>query len=282
MEEPDDDFHLVDHEPNSFELSIKPIVEFELSASQGMYASNQLEEELIKCKDTAGKQAATIALLQKRVSCQETTIENYTISLMSTTVQHQTAQESVARLEMECGKLQTLNEKYMNVIKYLQDKTAVLKTLNKDDHKADPEEQNFSDFEDATAPTDQATDPVTARYIEAIVSDHEASLEHVLSHLKTKVSEAEDKLSECHTALSALQHETKQSLAQLKADRDRYRNRSTQLEEELNRKVYELNTLKEFNPVPNRRPRPIDHAMYAAHGPQRVFMHDLFNPLLFR
>lgn len=277
-EEPDDDFHLVDHEPNSFELSIKPIEESEVSASQGMYASNQLEEELIKCKDTAGKQAATIALLQKRVSSQETTIENYTISLMSTTVQHQTAQESVARLETERGILQTLNEKYINVIKYLQDKTAVLKTLDKDD----PEEQTFSDFEDATAPTDQATDPVTARYIEAIVSDHEASLEHVLSHLKTKVSEAEDKLSECHTALSALQHETKQALTQLKVDRDRFRNRCTQLEEELNRKAYELNALKEFNPVPNRRSRPIDHAMYAAHGPQRVFMHDLFNPLLFR
>jgi chromosome segregation ATPase len=251
MEEPDDDFHLVDHEPNSFEVSIKPIEEFELSASQDIYASNQLEEELIKCKDTAGKQAATITLLQKRVSCQETTIENYTISLMSTT-----AQESVARLETE---LQTLNEKYVNVVKYLQDKTSMLKN--------DPEASN-----------EQLVSQPVSEDIETIVRNHEASLEHVLSHLKAKVSEAEENLSKCHTALS----ENKQSLAQLKADRDRFRNRSTQLEEELNRKVYELNSLKEFNPAPNRRPRPIDHAMYAAHGPPRAFMHDLFDPSLFR
>jgi len=277
----DDEFHLVDHDPDSFDLNIKPIQEFE-SVDECLFKSEDkssededknernylaIQDELLKCKEMAEKQVATIALLQRRVSTQETAIESCTISLMATTVQQQTAEESVARLEKERDMLLTLNAKYVDVVKYLEDKTAELKTLSK------AEVRSEADI--------QTKDP-NSKDIEAVVHNHSTVVAHVLSLLQTKATAAEENLSKCEASLASVQQEAKQSLAQLKTDRDRFRNRSTQLEEELNRKVYELNTFKEFHPVPNRRPRPIDHAMYAAHGPPRAFMHELFDPSLFR
>ena len=266
MEDDDDfhdDFHLVDHEPDSFDLDIKRAEDFDAPTLQAT-----LQEELLKCKDTIRDQAAAITLLQNRVVCQETAIANYTVQY----------QESMARLEME-------RMKCVNVVKYLQDKTAELKVLSnaKSNTKADqkieetptgPEGTSEGTSEGTPNEPSEGTSEGLAPEIETVLHSHEATLAHVLANLSTKAADAEASHSKCQAFLSTVQQETKQSVAQLKTDRDRFRHRSTQLEEELNRKVYELNTL--------RRSRPLDHVMFAAQGPPRAFMQDLFDPKLFR
>lgn len=251
----DEEFHLVDHEPHSFDLTVTPVTfmpvpvklspltyQLEARAEEELEA---LRNEMIACKAMSDKQVATISTLQKRVAVQETAIEHCTISLMSTTVQHQKTQETVAELEAERDKLLA---HHTAAVTYLRGQIAELQ-------KANPEAVNESQQED----------------LGILLGQHSA----LVVQLKTN-------LASCQTALTTLRQDNQRLSAastHLEVERAHLRDRLSQLEGMLRHKAREFEAMQQSRRMPTR---PIDQVMHAAHGPPRAFMHEVFDQSMFR